>query len=113
MSKKWKSKLKKQQRAKIIRESLAEKSVNEPNMPAVAPEPEITSKTEVISSTSKKQINTSQEKFLHKTTEVRAEIRKIGIVFGIIILLLVAAKILDYQTNWVTEVADIISGLIK
>ncbi len=105
MSKKGKNKFKKIQRAKVIQESINQEEV-------VGDESPVKVGSENIMATvvsSKKMKNTpvvKTDEFLPQVSFVKRELRKISLIFGIIIVLIVAITIIDSKTNIVLNMAD-------
>ena len=123
MSKKWKDKFKKQQKARLIREAMMGTMATSPK----APEPVIkqaspektfaqpsfaqpspakpTLKEKIQEEIREKQADT-QETFLPEVATVKHDMRKIGYVVGALLITLIAATIIDQKTHWILTTAD-------
>ncbi len=123
MSKKWKDKFKKQQKARLIREAMmgsATPSVSSPEPVVKQSSPVKTfskptfSQPKTVKPTLKEQIQAeikgqqpdAQDTFLPEVAIVKHDMRNIGYVIGSILILLIAATIFDHKTGWILTTAD-------
>lgn len=114
MSKKHKNKFKKMQKARIIQESMKNPVVESTDTELVR---EAKSENLVASVVGRKNKQIASEmikdEFLPEVSIVKKELKKIAIVFGIIIVLIAVITILDSKTNLVLNFADHISKIYK
>lgn len=116
MSKKWKKKFKKQQKALILQQTqvatTAIESVptEEELLPEVAP---VVPRKVAKWQAQREETQIKPGDFLPETTRVKHDIKKITVLVGSIIILLVVATFVDKKFDWILKAADFIFGKLN
>lgn len=105
MAKKAKNKVRRQEKAKVIQESLMSNIRASEGNQAGGPEDIV---AEVVGKKNK-YVEPAKDNFLHETKTVKREIKKIALVFGVILLVLIGLKVADGKTGIVIDLADKVS----